>query len=79
MGEALEEGHNWLRRISGWAAVLEVAQMQTWTSYILVVVLQGSGTSQSVQDCVAAAADAGEDCSTCCWTVSVVDLLCAKW
>jgi hypothetical protein len=76
MGEALEEEHNWLLRRSDLAVVLEVVHIQNWTSNILVVVLEGPGTSLWMQDCVAAAVE--EHCDTDCWTVSAVDLLLAK-
>jgi hypothetical protein len=45
--------------------------------HILVVGLEGLGTFQSAQDCVAVVA--GEDCSMSCWIVTAVDLLLADW
>jgi hypothetical protein len=77
MAEVLEEEH--IRRLlmtdHDSVGVLEAAHNPTWRNYILVVVLEGSGTFQSVRRCAAVVVGR---CSIGCWIAQVVGRVLVK-
>lgn len=77
MVEAPVEEHKWLPQNFDLVVVLEAAHILNWTRHIPVVDLEGFGTSQSAQGCVAAVAE--EDCNMGCRIVTAVDLLLVNW